>query len=55
LGANDSKNIPDAAARRALGLLRDCFAGRPGIGLDSTDLIRGLGSFHCLTQREPAG
>jgi len=40
---------------RALGILRECFPGRPVIGLDSTDLIWGLGSFHCLTQQEPAG
>ena len=38
----------------ALDILRDCFPSRPVIGLDSTDLIWGLGSFHCLTQQEPA-
>ncbi len=32
-----------------------CFPGRSVIGLDSTGLIWGLGSFHCLTQQEPAG
>jgi agmatine/peptidylarginine deiminase len=36
-------------------LVRDCFPGRPVTGLDSSDLIWGLGSFHCLTQQEPAG
>ena len=39
---------------RALGLLREAFPGRTVTGLDSTDLIWGLGSFHCLTQQEPA-
>ena len=45
----------DANDERALGILRDCFPGRPVTGLDSSDLIWGLGSFHCLTQQEPAG
>jgi agmatine/peptidylarginine deiminase len=45
----------DANDERALGILRDCFPGRSVIGLDSTKLIWGLGSFHCLTQQEPAG
>ncbi|MGQ2984939.1 agmatine deiminase family protein, partial [Flavobacterium sp.] len=26
---------------------------REVIGIDSTDLIWGLGSFHCLSQQEP--
>jgi len=43
----------DANDERALGILRECFPGRPVIGLDSTDLIWRLGSFHCLTQQEP--
>ena len=43
----------DANDERALGILRECFPGRPAIGLDSTDLIWRLGSFHCLTQQEP--
>ncbi len=37
----------------ALGLLRDLFPGRRVIGIDSTDLIWGLGSFHCISQQEP--
>ena len=44
----------DANDDRALGLLREAFPGRTVTGLDSTDLIWGLGSFHCLTQQEPA-
>jgi agmatine deiminase len=44
----DSKN--DA---RALDILQKCFTDRKVVGLDSTDLIWGLGSFHCLSQQEP--
>jgi agmatine/peptidylarginine deiminase len=40
---------------RALFILRECSPGRPVTGLGSTGLIWGLGSFHCLTQQEPAG
>ena len=38
---------------KALEILQQCFAGRKVIGLDSTDIIWGLGSFHCLSQQEP--
>lgn len=44
----------DANDERTLGILRECFPDRSVIGLDSTGLIWGLGSFHCLTQQEPA-
>ena len=37
----------------ALATLAECLPGRQVIGLDSTDLIWGLGSFHCLSQQEP--
>lgn len=39
---------------RALDILEKCFPDRKVVGLDSTDLIWGLGSFHCLSQQEPA-
>jgi agmatine deiminase len=39
---------------RALDILQKCFSDRKVIGLDSTDIIWGLGSFHCLSQQEPA-
>ena len=39
---------------RALDILQRCFSDRKVIGLDSTDIIWGLGSFHCLSQQEPA-
>jgi agmatine deiminase len=38
---------------RALSILQQCFADRKVVGIDSTDLIWGLGSFHCLSQQEP--
>lgn len=39
---------------KALQLIEECFPGRQVIGIDSTDIIWGLGSFHCLSQQEPA-
>ena len=39
---------------RALQLIEECFPGRKVVGIDSTDIIWGLGSFHCLSQQEPA-
>jgi agmatine deiminase len=38
---------------RALQILQGCFPGRNVVGLDSLDIIWGLGSFHCLSQQEP--
>lgn len=38
---------------RAIDILQSCFPERKVVGLDSTDLIWGLGSFHCLSQQEP--
>lgn len=37
-----------------LSSIQACFPGREVIGIDSTDIIWGLGSFHCLSQQEPA-
>ena len=39
---------------KALQIIGDCFKSREVIGIDSTDIIWGLGSFHCLSQQEPA-
>ena len=33
--------------------IQECFPGRDVVGIDSTDIIWGLGSFHCLSQQEP--
>ena len=38
---------------RALEILQECFPDRKVVGIDSTDIIWGLGSFHCLSQQEP--
>jgi agmatine deiminase len=39
---------------KALRIIQSCFPGREVVGIDSTDIIWGLGSFHCLSQQEPA-
>jgi len=39
----------------ALSVLRECFPERRVIGIDCRELIWGLGTFHCLTQQQPAG
>ncbi len=39
--------------RLALETLQREFGDRRVIGIDSTELIWGLGSFHCITQQEP--
>jgi agmatine deiminase len=39
---------------KALQIIQDCFPERKAVGIDSTDIIWGLGSFHCLSQQEPA-
>lgn len=54
--ANDIVIVPIYQTDRdenALEILQDCFPGREVIGLNSRDIIWGLGSFHCLTQQEP--
>jgi agmatine deiminase len=38
----------------AISTLEKCFPERKVVGLDSTDIIWGLGSFHCLSQQEPS-
>lgn len=37
----------------ALKIIEGCFPSHKVIGIDSTDIIWGLGSFHCLSQQEP--
>ena len=44
----------DPHDRKALEILQEHFPNRNVIGVDSTELIWGLGSFHCITQQEPA-
>ena len=55
--ANNSVIVPVFNSKndeRALQLIEECFPGRKVMGIDSTDIIWGLGSFHCLSQQEPA-
>lgn len=44
----------DPNDKTALELLQREFPDRQVVGIDSTDLIWGLGSFHCISQQEPA-
>ena len=39
---------------KALQIIQSCFSDREVVGIDSTDIIWGLGSFHCLSQQEPS-
>ncbi len=39
---------------KALEILQKTFNDRKVVGLDSLDIIWGLGSFHCLSQQEPS-
>lgn len=43
----------DPQDERALKTLQNLFRDRPVVGLDSRQIIGGLGSFHCLSQQEP--
>ncbi len=40
---------------KALAILQREFSDRQVIGVDSVELIWGLGSFHCISQQEPVG
>ena len=54
--ANQSVIVPTYRCnkdKKALQILEQYFPGRKVIGIDSTDLVWGLGSFHCLSQQEP--
>lgn len=54
--ANKTVIVPvfnDANDDRALAIIQSCFPDRKVIGIDSVDIIWGLGSFHCLSQQEP--
>jgi agmatine deiminase len=54
--ANKSVIVPTFRSSRdekALQIIQECFPTRDVVGIDSTDIIWGLGSFHCLSQQEP--
>jgi len=44
----------DPADKMALSILKKCFPNRRIVGIDCRELIWGLGTFHCLTQQQPA-
>jgi agmatine deiminase len=44
----------DPRDSEALKILQGVFQKHRVIGVDSTELIWGLGSFHCISQQEPA-
>ena len=55
--ANDKVIFPTyrcLADNEAAYILEACFPDREVIGIDSTDIVWGLGSFHCLSQQMPA-
>lgn len=55
--ANQVVLVPTYRAKNdqaALEVLQGLFPDRRVIGIDSTELIWGLGSFHCISQQEPA-
>lgn len=54
--ANKSVIVPTFRSKKddkALQIIQNCFPDRKIIGIDSTEIIWGLGSFHCLSQQEP--
>lgn len=54
--ANSAVVVPTYRSKnddKALNILQQCFPDRKVIGIDSTHIIWGLGSFHCLSQQEP--
>lgn len=54
--ANKSVIVPTYRCAKdaiALDIIQKCFPDRKVVGIDSTDIIWGLGSFHCLSQQEP--
>lgn len=55
--ANAAVIVPifnDVNDQIALDIIQGCFPDRKVVGIDSVDIIWGLGSFHCLSQQEPA-
>jgi agmatine deiminase len=54
--ANKSVIVPTFRSpkdEKAMDIIQQAFPDRKVVGIDSTDIIWGLGSFHCLSQQEP--
>jgi agmatine deiminase len=43
----------DPNDEKALGILREVFAGREVTGIDCRALVEGMGAIHCITQQQP--
>lgn len=55
--ANAAVIVPvfgDKNDEKALAIIQQAFPDRKVVGINSVDIIWGLGSFHCLSQQEPA-
>lgn len=53
---NHSVIVPtfnDPKDRIALGIIADCFPEKEIVGINSSDLVWGLGTIHCLTREQP--
>ncbi len=54
---NDAVIVPTFRCKQddaALRILASCIPDRRVVGIDSVDIVWGFGSFHCLSQQEPA-
>lgn len=54
--ANQRVIVPtyrDPQDKAALDILQREFPAHKVVGIDSTELVWGLGSFHCISQQEP--
>ncbi len=54
--ANSAVIVPVYGCKQdeaAINILSQCIKDRPVVGIDSTEIIWGLGSWHCLSQQEP--
>lgn len=54
--SNRSVIVPTYRCREddiAMSVLEQCFPDRKVVGIDATEIIWGLGSWHCLSQQEP--
>ncbi|MBO9594895.1 MAG: agmatine deiminase family protein [Niabella sp.] len=55
--ANQAVIVPTFRSKyddKALRIIEAAFPARKVVGIDSTEIIWGLGSFHCLSQQEPS-
>lgn len=53
---NNSVIVPTYRCKeddQAMAMLEQCFPDRKIVGIDSVEIIWGLGSWHCLSQQEP--